>query len=116
MDRLRTRETASTGYFPDKTPGGEEIKIMKITMSAHGNKARNKRGKQKPKVRWEQLGLSDPSETSAAPSIEEIRREVTLMASRGLAQGTRTRSVAKVAHVDPARTGLGRQRRRGATE
>jgi hypothetical protein len=89
---------------------------MKITMSAHGNKTRNKRGKQKPKVRWEQLGLTDPSQTSTAPSIEEIRREVTLMASRGLAQGTRTRSVAKVPHVDAPRTGLGRQRRRGATE
>lgn len=89
---------------------------MKIPMSAHGSKTRNKRGKQKPKVRWEQLGLTDPSETIAAPSIEEIRREVTLMASRGLGQGTRTRSIAKVAHVDAARTGLGRQRRRGATE
>jgi hypothetical protein len=89
---------------------------MKITMSSHGNKTRNKRGKQKPKVRWEQLGLTDPSETNTTPSIEEIRREVTLMASRGLAQGTRTRSIAKAAHVDATRTGLGRQRRRGATE
>lgn len=89
---------------------------MKIPMSTHASKARNKRGKQKPKVRWEQLGLTDPSETTAAPSIEEIRREVTLMASRGLAQGTRTRSIAKIAHVETVRTGLGRQRRRGATE
>lgn len=89
---------------------------MKITVSAHGNKSRNKRGKQKPKVRWEQLGLTDPSETSITPSIEEIRREVTLMASRGLAQGTRSRSIAKVSHVDSAHKALGRQRRRGATE
>ncbi len=87
---------------------------MKTTMNAQRNKTRNKRGKQMPKVHWEQLGLKDPSETSIAPSIEEIRREVALMASRGLAQGTRSRSVAKV--VDANRVGLGRQRRRGATE
>jgi hypothetical protein len=89
---------------------------MKTTMSAHGNKIRNKRGKQQPKVRWEQLGFKDPAETSIEPSIEEIRREVTLMASRGLGQGTRTRSIAKGTQADPVRAGLGRQRRRGATE
>jgi hypothetical protein len=89
---------------------------MKTPMSAQGSKTRNKRGKAKPKVRWEQLGLTDPSESNTTPSIEEIRREVTLMASRGLAQGTRTRSMAKVSHIDAPPTGLGRQRRRGATE
>lgn len=89
---------------------------MKSAISTHGSKARSKRGKQQPKVRWEHLGFKDPAETNMAPSIEEIRREVTLMASRGLGQGTRTRSIAKGAPADPARAGLGRKRRRGATE
>ena len=87
---------------------------MKPSLSLQANRSRNKLAKPKPIMQWERLGLSNPSD-SLAPSIEEIRREVTLMASRGLAQGTRTRTTVKTP-VNAVRSGANRQSRRGATE
>lgn len=49
----------------------------------------------KPKIRWELLGLSDPSLAEPATSIETIRREVSSLASRGFGQGTRSRTTAQ---------------------
>jgi hypothetical protein len=87
---------------------------VKPTLSLQANRSRNKRAKPKPIMQWERLGLTNPSDI-LAPSIEEIRREVTLMASRGLAQGTRTRTTVKTP-VNTVRSGANRQSRRGASE
>jgi hypothetical protein len=72
----------------------------------------------KPKIRWDVLGLSDPSLDESTTSIEMIRREVSVLASRGFGQETTIRSTAQEAKG----RGRGRQpdgsraRRRGATE
>ena len=68
----------------------------------------------KPKIRWELLGLSDPSLAESTTSIETIRREVSLLASKGFGQETTIRSAAQ----DMTGRGRGRKpaRRRGATE
>ena len=72
----------------------------------------------KPKIRWDLLGLTDPSLVETTTSIETIRREVSLLASRGFGQETTIRSRAQ----DTKGRGRGRQsdgsraRRRGATE
>jgi hypothetical protein len=69
--------------------------------------AKRKRPVHKPKICWDSLGLPATTHETVA-SIEEIRRQVTSLASRGFGQGTRSRSEAK-------ETPAGR-RRRGATE
>jgi hypothetical protein len=72
----------------------------------------------KPKIRWDLLGLSDPRLAETTTSIETIRREVSLLASRGLGEESTIRSAAQ----DTKGRGRGRQpdggrvRRRGATE
>jgi hypothetical protein len=72
----------------------------------------------KPKIRWDLLGLPDPSLAESTTSIETIRREVSLLASRGFGQETTIRSTVQ----DTKGRGRGRQpgggrvRRRGATE
>ena len=58
---------------------------------------RNKAGRKtrpasKPKIHWELLGLSDPESVESITSLESIRRELTLLASTGFGQGTRSRS------------------------
>ena len=71
----------------------------------------------KPKIRWDLLGLSDPSLAESSTSIETIRREVSLLASSGFGKETTIRSA-----QDTNGRGRGRQpdggrmRRRGATE
>ena len=72
----------------------------------------------KPKIPWDLLGLSDPNLAESTTSIEAIRRELTLLASRGIGVETTIRS----APQDTKGRGRGRQpdggrmRRRGATE
>lgn len=71
----------------------------------------------KPKIRWDLLGLSDPSLAESTTSMETIRREVSLLASRGLGEESTIGSAR-----DTKGRGRGRQphgsgtRRRGATE
>ncbi len=71
----------------------------------------------KPKIRWELLGLSDPDLVEPT-AIDTIRREVSLLASRGYGRGTHSGSTEQ----DPKGRGRNRQsggkrvRRRGATE
>ncbi len=71
----------------------------------------------KPKIRWELLGLSDPTLAESSTSIETIRREVSLLASSGFGKEITIRSA-----QDAKGRGRGRQpdgsrmRRRGATE
>ena len=93
---------------------------MKITTLWRRNKhtKKKKRITRKPKIAWQQLGLKDPTTEGTPVSIDEIRRQVIQMSSRGFGQGTRSRSRAEdtqsagaSTHVDPSR-----KRRRGATE
>jgi hypothetical protein len=93
---------------------------MKISGGWRGGKPSKKkvRPSYKPKIRWELLGLSDPSLDETSTPIESIRREVSSLASRGFGQGTRSRSTDQD-RKSPGRahqTGSTRARRRGATE
>jgi hypothetical protein len=83
---------------------------MKMSSVWRRNKsaAKRKRPVHKPKICWDSLGLP-PATHESAVSIEEIRRQVTSLASRGFGQGTRSRSEAK-------ETQGAARRRRGATE
>ena len=49
----------------------------------------------KPKIRWDVLGLSDPSLDESTTTIETIRREVSFLASRGFGQESTIRSAAQ---------------------
>jgi len=71
----------------------------------------------KPKIRWDLLGLSDPSLDELTTSIETIRREVSFLASRGFGQETIIRSTAQNAKGrGRARANGSSPERRGATE
>jgi hypothetical protein len=98
----------------------ERSEIMKISTVWGASKTSRKRKRTvlKPKIRWDVLGLQDPHLEGPSVSIEDIRRQVTSLASRGLGPGTRSRSSAK---ISPDRTPSNatapiRKRRRGATE
>lgn len=92
---------------------------MKISTVWGGNKARKrKRPVQKLKIRWDVLGLQPASSEESSRSIDDIRRQVTSLASNGFGQETRLRSVSKESRTrstasDPAAKP---KRRRGATE
>ena len=58
----------------------------------------------KPKIRWDVLGLADPSLGESSTSIETIRREVSLLASSGFGKETTIRSA-----QDTKGRGRGRQ-------
>ncbi len=93
---------------------------MKTTMSWRGNRTtqKKKRVTHKPKIRWQELGFKNPARETASMSIDEIRRQVVMLSSRGLGQGVRSRAVA------PSQPGAGAineagpapKQRRGATE
>lgn len=70
---------------------------MKMSTVWGGNKAarRRKRPVQKLKIRWDVLGLHDASKESQARSIDDIRRQVTSLASQGLGPETTSRSSTK---------------------
>mgnify|MGYP001618525887 CR=1 FL=1 len=51
-----------------------------------------KRGNPKQKINWEQLGLETPVKGQSTVPIDEIRRQVTLLAGRSLGQGVRASS------------------------
>ena len=93
---------------------------MKMSTAWGSNKS-SRKGKRtviKTKIPWGVLGLQDPDLDNSVSSIEDIRRQATSMASRGLGPGTRSRSDAKHSHTHdtanaPSST---KKRRRGATE
>lgn len=92
--------------------------LMKLSTGWRADKTRKNRARatRKPKIRWEVLGLPMPLDTSLTTSMEDIRKQVSNMASRGFGQGTRSRTAereAKTTNHVPASTG---KRRRGATE
>ena len=81
-----------------------------------GTKAphRRKRAILRTKVRWEMLGLQDPAQLSSAPSIEDIRRQITSAASQGLSADTVSRSRQKDGRPKPGSKSSVATRKRGA--
>jgi hypothetical protein len=91
---------------------------MKLSTGWRADKSRKNRARatRKPKIRWEVLGLPNPLDARLTSSMEDIRQQVSNMASRGFGQGTRSRTAereAKTTNHTSAPTG---KRRRGATE
>lgn len=66
------------------------------------------------KVRWETLGLQSPTQSSSAPSIEDIRRQISLAARQGLHAGTVSRSQQKNERTKPGAKVSVTTRKRGA--
>ena len=85
--------------------------------SAWGTKSPHKRRRValRTKVRWELLGLQDPTQSSSAPSIEDIRRQISLAASQGLHSGTVSRSQQKGDRTKPGPKVSVATHKRGAT-
>lgn len=74
--------------------------------SSWGSSKTSRKGRRtvtKTKIRWDVLGLQGPEHNTPSTSIDEIRRQVTSMASYGLDPGTRIRSAPKPRseHVAP---------------
>jgi hypothetical protein len=87
---------------------------MKMTMAWRGNKKTRKpvRVAHKPKIRWDQLGFVGALNAQAPTSIEEIRLQVTALASRGIGADTRARSAKQSASLD----GLSHHKRRAGRQ
>ena len=87
---------------------------MKLSTGWRADKMRKNRARatRKPKIRWEVLGLPNPLDTSLTTSMEDIRRQVSNMASRGFGQGTRSRTAERVhqRYTGRVRTGFVVQR------
>ena len=89
---------------------------MNLTKHWHSNKRTHppKRVSSKPKISWKLLGLPDPEEEQKAISMDEVRRQVVLMSSGGLAEAIRSQP------SPPSPKGNGRKKhaksRRGPTE
>ena len=66
---------------------------MNYPTGRRGNKTRKHRARatRKPKIRWEVLGLPNSLDTSLPPSMADIRRQASSLASRGLGQETLVR-------------------------
>ena len=91
---------------------------MKISTVWRGNKPAPKKKRAVPKlrIRWTQLGLVDPSLAPQETSMDQIRRDVTALASSGFGAETRARSEQTLARPKRAhvRTGATRSPRRMA--
>ncbi|GMV49929.1 hypothetical protein FBQ96_03325 [Nitrospirales bacterium NOB] len=83
---------------------------MKMTSVRRGRKSAQKKKTAGPKLRisWAQFGLIDPALESKTVSMDQIRREVTALASVGIGEDTRIRSEQTLRPV--GRTGRGRHR------
>ena len=70
---------------------------MKMSTVWGGSKAARKRKRpvQKLKIRWDVLGLHDASKDGQSRSIDDIRRQVTSLASQGFGPETTSRSSTK---------------------
>lgn len=91
---------------------------MKLSTGWRADKTRKNRARatRKPKIRWEVLGLPNPLDASLTTSMEDIRRQVSNMASRGFGQGTRSRTAEREAKTTSHAPDSSSKRRRGATE
>ena len=65
---------------------------MKLTKNWQGNKTtlKPKRVSPKPKIPWQLLGLPDPVENQIPLSMDEVRRQVSLMSCRGFGEAARS--------------------------
>jgi len=92
--------------------------LMKLSTGWRADKTRKNRARatRKPKIRWEVLGLPSPLDTSLTTSMEDIRLQVSNMASRGFGQGTRSRTAEREAKTTSHAPDSSSKRRRGATE
>ncbi len=57
---------------------------MKFTMPRRDNKHKKQRVRRKTKIRWQQLGFTDPAEEHSLASMVTIRRQAVMMSSTGL--------------------------------
>ncbi|TKS59819.1 MAG: hypothetical protein EWM72_02004 [Nitrospira sp.] len=93
---------------------------MKMSTVWGGNKGARKRKRpvQKLKIRWDVLGLHDASKDGPSRSIDDIRRQVTSLASQGFGPETTSRSSTKDASTYSATKSAkpSAKRRRGATK
>jgi len=80
---------------------------MKFTMSWRGNKHKKQRVRHKTKIRWQQLGFTDPAEEHSLVSMESIRRQAVMMSTPGLERAVRSDQGAQVKgqkdHAKPGR-------------
>ncbi len=80
---------------------------MKFTMPRRGNKHKKQRVRRKTKIRWQQLGFTDPAEEHSSVSMETIRRQAVMMSSTGLEKAVRPDPGAQVKgkndHAKPGR-------------
>jgi hypothetical protein len=92
--------------------------LMKLSTGWRADKTRKNRARatRKPKIRWEVLGLPGPLDTSLTTSMEDIRLQVSNMASRGFGQGTRSRTAERETKSTSHAPDSNNKRRRGATE
>jgi hypothetical protein len=91
---------------------------MKLSPGWRADKTRKNRARatRKAKVRWEVLGLPGPIDTNVTTSMEDIRQQVSKMASCGFGQGTRSRSAEREAKAPNRAPDASGMRRREATE
>ena len=91
---------------------------MKLSTGWRADKTRKNRARatRKPKIRWELLGLPGPLETNLTTSMEDIRRQVSNMASRGFGQGTRSRTAERESKTTDHTADSSSKRRRGVSE
>lgn len=89
---------------------------MKMSTVWGGNKAARKRKRpvQKLKIRWNLLGLHDASKDGPSRSIDDIRRQVTSLASQGFGPETTLRSTTKDTSTHSSKKSA--TRRRGAAK
>ena len=91
---------------------------MKLSPGWRADKTRKNRARatRKAKVRWEVLGLPGPIDTSLTTSMEDIRQQVSNMASCGFGQGTRSRTAEREAKTPNRAPDSSGKRHRGGTE
>src|SRR6185503_3745723 len=99
-------------------PGFIKGARMKLSPGWRADKTRKNRARatRKAKVRWEVLGLPGPIDTSLTTSMEDIRQQVSNMASCGFGQGTRSRTAEREAKTPNRAPDSSGKRHRGATE
>ncbi len=69
---------------------------MKFTMPRRGYKHKKQRVRPKTKIRWQQLGFTDPAEEHSSVSMVTIRRQAVMMSSTGLEKAVRSDPGAQV--------------------
>jgi hypothetical protein len=91
---------------------------MKLSTGWRADKTRKNRARatRKPKIRWEVLGLPNPLDASLTTTMEDIRRQVSNMASHGFGQGTRSRKAERATNTADRASDLSSKRRRETAE